>query len=143
MAVTYTVSNHFKQQLNKGNVDFDTDVFKIILMNDTFTFDKDAHATLADVTANQLATGGGYTQNNETLANVSVTEDDTEDKSIVTWDNVTWTALAAGIGPTGSYIVYDDTTSDDTVCWCVDFGTDYTLSEDSSLEIQNIKYSVG
>ena len=142
MAVTYTVSNHFKQILNKGDIDFDTDVFRVILMDDAFVFDKDAHATLANVTASQLATGGGYTQDNETLANVTVTEDDTEDKSSVTWDNVTWTATAAGIGPTGAYIVYNDTTADDTVCWCVDFGTDYTLSEDSSLELQNLKYSL-
>lgn len=142
MAITYTVSNHFKQQLNKGEIDFDVDTFKIILMNDTFAFDKDAHATLANVTADQLPTEGGYTQNLTTLSGVVVTEDDTEDKSTVTWDNVIWTATASGIGPTGAYIVYDDDTSDDTVCWCVDFDTDYTLEEDSSLEIQNLKYSV-
>lgn len=142
MALTYTVSNHFKQQLNKGEVDFDTDVFKIILMNDTFSFDKDTHATYATVSGSELPTEGGYTQKNATLSGVSVTEDDTEDKSIVTWDNVIWTATASGIGPTGAYVVLDDTTSDDTVCWCVDFGTDYTLEEDSSLEIQNIKFSV-
>jgi len=52
MAVTCTLSNHFKFQLASGNIDFDADTFKIILLDSSFTFNKDTHATLADVTAN-------------------------------------------------------------------------------------------
>jgi len=141
MAATYTVSNHFKQQLNLGNITFDADDFKAILMNTTFTFDPDTHATLADVTADQLVTGGGYTQDTKALTGVSVTEDDVNNKSAVTWDNVTWTATTGGIPSTGAYIIYDDTTSDDTVCWCVDFGTDYAVPDTFSIQIQDIAYS--
>ena len=57
-------------------IDFENDTFKMILMKTTFVFDKDAHATLADVTANQIATGNGYTQNSITLTNASASEDD-------------------------------------------------------------------
>ena len=142
MAATYTTSNHYKFQLASGNIDFDADVFKVILMNTTFTFNKDTHATLADVTADQLATGNGYTQNDKTLAGVSVTEDDTNDKAAITWNDVTWTATADNIGPTGAYIVYDDTTADDTVVFCVDFGTDYTIPNTFSIQIQDIAVSL-
>jgi hypothetical protein len=138
MAVTYTVSNHYKYMLATKKIDFANDVFKVILMNNTFTFDKDTHATLADVTADQLATANGYTQNDKTLANVSVTEDDVNDKAAITWDDATWTATADSIGPTGAYIVYDDTTTDDTVLFCVDFGTDYTVPNGFSIQIQDI-----
>ncbi len=142
MAVTYLISNHFKQQLNLGNIDFDTDVFKVILMNNTFTFDVDADATLPDITADQLATGGGYTQDDETLANVNVVENDTTDKSEVTWDDVSWTATSGGFGPAGAFCIYDDTTTDDTIICCVDFGEDYTIPIDSVLTLQDIKISL-
>jgi len=142
MAVTATVSNHFKFQLASGNIDFDASVYKVILMNTTFAFDKDTDATLADVTADQLSTGNGYTQDTKVLTGVSVTEDDTNDKAAVTWDNATWTASGGSIGPTGAYIIYDDTTSDDTVVACVDFGTDYTISDGSSIQLQNIAVSI-
>ena len=62
MAVVCTLSNHWKYQLAKKQVDVNADTFKIILMNDTFAFDKDAHATLADVISSpsaELATGYG------------------------------------------------------------------------------------
>lgn len=142
MAVTATVSNHFKFQLASGNIDFDSNVYKVILMNTTFAFDKDADATLADVTADQLSTGNGYTQDTKVLTGVSVTEDDTNDKATVTWDNATWTASGGSIGPTGAYVIYDDTTSDDTIVACIDFGTDYTISDGSSIQLQNIAVSI-
>jgi len=142
MAITYSVSNHFKQQLNLGEIDFDSNVYKVILMDDSFTFDPDTDSTLSGVTSSQLATQGGYTQDDKTLSNVSVTENDTTNKSEVTWDDASWTATTSGIGPTGSFCIYDDTTSDDTIICCVDFGEDYTVAEDSVLTLQSIKISV-
>ena len=146
MALTATVSNHCKYQLGKKLIDFSADSFKIILMDSAFTFDKDAHATLADVTANQLATKNGYTQGNKALTSLSWVEDDTNDKGAFTCDDVTWTATADndanGIGPAGAYIIYDDTTADDTVICCLDFGTDYTAFEGSSIQIQDIAISI-
>ena len=140
MAVVSTLSNHFKFQLASGNIDFDSDIFKIILMDTAFAFDKDSHATLADVSANEISTANGYTQQNKTLANVSVTEDDTNDQASITWDDPTWTASGGDLGgeAIGAAIIYDDTSSDDTVVGCIDFGTDYTIPDGSSLKIENI-----
>jgi hypothetical protein len=139
MAVVSTLSNHFKYQLLSGNIDFDDDVFKIILMNTTFAFDKDADATLADVTSDQLDTGNGYTKNDKVLANVSVTEDDVNDMATVTWDSVAWTASGGSIGPTGAAIIYDDSTGDDTVVGCIDFGEDLTITSTNTLTIKDIE----
>ena len=138
MAVTMTLSNHFKFQLASGNIDFDADSFKIILMNTTFAFDKDTHATLALVTADQLATLNGYTQNTKALANVSVSEDDVNDKAAITWDDAQWTASGGSIGPSGAAIIYDDTTADDTVVGCIDYGENLTATDGANFTIEDI-----
>lgn len=140
MAVVSTLSNHYKYQKDIGNINLSSDTVKSILMNTTFTFNEDTHATLADVTADQLATLNGYTQNDKTLTGASVTEDDANNKSKTTYDNVTHTASGGSIGPTGSMLFYDDTTADDTVIGCTDYGTDYTIPDGSSLQFQNIQF---
>lgn len=129
MAVTITNSNHAKYQIGLGKIDFKNDTFKMILMKPTFIFNKDAHATLADVTANQIATGNGYTQNSITLANASASEDDTNDRFVVTWDNITVTASGGAIEDFSSVIVYDDTTTDDTIIYHAALGTTVTLTD--------------
>ena len=146
MAVVSTTSNHFKYQLGRKLIDLSTDTLKAILMNSAFTFDKDAHATLADVTASQLATENGYTQDSHTFTTPAWAKDDTNDKGAFTCDNLTITADATtdatGIGPIGSYCIYDATTADDTIICCVDFGTDYTVNDGSSIQLQNVAISV-
>ena len=139
MAVTTTLSNHYKYQLMKKSIDLSADILKIILMNDTFEFDKDAHATLADVTADQLSTGNGYTQNDKTLDNKVLSEDDNNDEGKMICDDVQWTASGGSIGPTGAAIIYDDDTLDNTIIGCIDFGVDYTISDESVLIIKNIE----
>jgi hypothetical protein len=138
MAITVTLSNHWKYQLGKKLVDISGDDFKIILMDDSFAFDKDAHATLADVIASpshELATANGYTQQDKALSGGTWAENDTDDKGIRTFDNVSWTASTGSIGPTGSAVIYDDTTADKTVVGCIDYGTDYTIPDGASFQI--------
>jgi hypothetical protein len=138
MAITCTLSNHWRYQVGAKAVDIQNDTFKAILVNTTFAFDKDAHATLADVIASsspELATGNGYTQQNKALTGGTWTEDDANDKGIRTFDNITWTASGGSIGPTGALVIYDDTTADDTVVGCVDFGDDYTIPDGTNLQI--------
>ena len=131
-------SNHYVFQLHSGNVDFDTDSIKIILMNTGFTFNKDTHATYTDVSASELATGFGYTQNTKVLTGVNVSEDDTNDRSDVTWANAQWTASGGSIGPSPGAILFDDTTADDTVIGFIDFGSDQTATDGGTFTITNI-----
>ena len=139
MAVVSTLSNHYKYMLMDSKIDLSEDTLKIILMNTTFAFDKDAHATLASVTADQLATGDGYTQDTKALTNLVLAEDDVNDKGVMTCDDVSWTADGGDIGPSGAAIIYDDTTSDDTVIGCIDFGQDITATDGADFEIKSIK----
>ena len=141
MAVTTTLSNHFRYMLATKKIDFTVstgDEFKIILMNTDFTFNKDSHATLLDVTASQLATDYGYTQDTKDCTVASITEDDTNDVARVVFSDVTWTASGGAIGASGAAIIYDDTTSDDTVVCCIDFGADGTAADGFNFQITDI-----
>lgn len=146
MAIVATAPNHFKYMLMTKKINLDStnggDVLKAILMNTTFAFNKDNHATLADVTADQLPTGNGYTQNAYVLSGVVVTEDDTNDKGLFSCSDPSWTAVTGNIGPFGAMIIYDDTTADDTIVTCIDFGTDYTIVPGASFTAQTIKLSL-
>lgn len=136
-----TVSNKIKYLLAKKAIDFSADSFKIILMQSGFTFDKDTHHGYADVSASELATGNGYTANTKTLAGVAVTEDDTDDRTEVTWSNVTWTASGGSIGPSPGAIIFDDTVTTptaDPIVQYIDFGGDQTQAEGGTATISNI-----
>ena len=120
------LSNHYKAQLHRGNIDYDTDVFKIMLMAEGFVWDRDTHATLANVTASELDEGNGYSAGGQVLANVDLSsiEDDTNDRSEISWDDALWTPDGGNIGPSPGAIIIDDTTADDTVVGFLDFGAD-------------------
>jgi len=136
MAVVTTVPNHYKYLLKTKQIDELNDTYKMILMNTTFAFNKDTHAELADVTADQLATGNGYTQNSKTLTGVSVTENDTTDKAETRWSNVSWTASGGSIGPSGAAIIYNDTVTGKPIGCCIDFGVDKTAEDGTGLLIE-------
>jgi len=137
-----TASNKIKYLLATKAIDFSGDSFKIILMNTGFTFNKDTHHGYADVSASELATGFGYTQNTKTLAGVAVTEDDTDDRTEITWSNVTWTASGGAIGPTPGAIIFDDTVAApvaDPIVGYIDFGGDQTQADGGTATISNIE----
>ena len=136
MAVVATVPNHYKYLLKTKQIDESSDTYKIILMNTVFAFDKDSHALLADVMADQLATAFGYTQDSKILTGVSVTENDTTDKAETRWASVSWTASGGYIGPTGAAIIYNDSVTGDPIACCVDFGVDKTIEDGSGLLIE-------
>ena len=151
MSIVSTLSNHWKYQLGKKQVDVSADTFKIILMSVAFVFDKDAHATLADVISSpsaELDTGFGYTQQNKELSGGSWAESDADDEGARTFDDVTWTANGGDIGPTGCAIIYDESSGvaspfvSPTVVGCIDFGADFTIPDGSSLQIQDIEIAI-
>jgi hypothetical protein len=143
-----TASNKLKFLLASKIIDFANDSFKIILMDTGFTFNKDTHHGYADVSASELATGFGYTQNTKTLAGVAVTEDDTDDRCEITWSNVTWTAAAGSIGPTPGAIIFDDTvtaggvTVADPIIGYIDFGGEQTQADGGTATISSIEVRI-
>jgi len=140
-----TVSNKLKFLLASKAIDFANDSFKIILMASGFTFNKDTHHGYADVSASELADGDGYTTGGATLANVAVTEDDTDDRCEITWDNATWTASGGSIGPTPGAIIYDDTVTTpqaDPIIGYINFGGEQTQADGGVSTISNIEVRI-
>ena len=139
--------NYYKFQLMSAKINLATDTTIAILMNNTFEFDIDTHATLATVTASQLATSNGYTQDSHTFTTPALAEDDTNNKGTYTCDDLTITATAAddatGIGPIGGYMIIDTTTADDTVVANVDFNTLFDTVTDGSTAGASIFTSAG
>ena len=126
MAVVLTLSNHYKYQLMRKQINLSADDLKIVLMNNTFAFDKDAHATLADIDADQLATANGYTKNDETLTTLVLTEDDVNDKGHFVCDDPSWTAAAGSIGPTGAACIVDFSALDDVEFFTTEIDRTFT-----------------
>ena len=139
------MANKLKYLLAKKVIDFASDTFKIILMDTGFVFDKDTHHGYANVSAYELATGNGYTQNTKTLAGVTVTEDDTDDRCEITWDDVQWTASGGSIGPTPGAIIFDDTVTTptaDPVIGYIDFGGEQTQADGGVATIASVEVRI-
>lgn len=137
-----TASNRLKYLLATGGINFSTDTFKIVLMQSGFVFNKDTHHQYSDISASELSTGNGYTANSKILAGVSVTEDDTDDRTEITWSNVTWTASGGSIGPTPGAIIFDDTDANDSIVGYIDFGGDQTQADGGTATISNIEVRI-
>jgi hypothetical protein len=137
-----TVANKLKYLLATGAINFSSDSFKIVLMQSGYTFDPDAHHDYADVSASELATDHGYTADTKTLSGVAVTEDDSNDRTAVTWDPVTWTASGGDIGPTPGAIIYDDTEASNSIVGYIDFGGDQTQADGGVATITGIELRI-
>jgi len=138
-------SNKVKYLLATGVILFQSHSFKIILMATGFVFNKDTHHVYADVLASELPTGFGYTQGTKVLAGVVVTEDDTDDRTEVTWTNPSWTAAGGSIGPTPGAIIYDDTVAApvvDPIVGYIDFSGDQTQADGGIATISNVEFRV-
>lgn len=88
------VYGHFWDKLVKGNIDMDTDTFKVMLVNTTYdaiadNTKKDSHDFRDDVTSNEIS-GTGYTTGGNTVT-VTVTKDDTNDREDLVFAATTWT----------------------------------------------------
>lgn len=82
------------QMTGTNVVDFDTDNLRMILVQNTYTPDRDTHDFVDDVTAYELANGDGYTTNGVLLSSVAVTYDATNGWAKLTADNPSWTFSA-------------------------------------------------
>ena len=124
----------------KGNIDFDTDAFKIMLVTSSYTADKDAHTKRSDVT-NEV-TGTGYTSGGDSTS-VTVTKDTANDRIDIDFTDVSWTT--ATITAAGA-VIYKTTgtASTDNLVAYLDFAGDvtstngtFTVDITSPLRIQN------
>ena len=108
------IYDRFKANLMNKVLDLEADTIIVILLDDSHSFTT-THNNLTDVSANELATGGGYTQQDKELGSKAVTQAATTkwDAADVEWTSATFTAYHA--------VLYDETASNDLIC-SIDFG---------------------
>lgn len=119
------VFNDFKESIMNGSIDLDSDTIKVALVTSSYTPDKDAHDFFDDVT-NEV-TGTGYTAGGATLANKTVTQDNTNDRGVFDADNTSWTT--ASISSIRGAVIYKSTGTASTsrLIAYIDFGADYNV----------------
>jgi hypothetical protein len=121
------IYNSFVEDVNRGNVDPDSDTFRMLLVTSGYTPNKDTHGKRSDVT-NQV-TGAGYTAGGITVT-CTVARDNATDRVTLTfaagsWASSTITARGAvvyksrgGADTADELVFYNDfggnVTTDDT-----------------------------
>lgn len=133
MAITQAMCSSFKEQLLKGEHDFDTDTFKLALFTSLATLDASttAYTAPADPAANPTntyevtQTGTNYTAGGNTLTGVTVTLSGTT--AFVDFADTTWTL--ATITARGA-LIYNSSKSDKAVA-VLNFGADKTSTSGS------------
>jgi len=115
------IYNRFKANLMNKIVDLEADTLKIILLDNSHSFTA-THNVLGDVSANELPTAGGYTQQTKTVDNGAVTQAATTDFDAddVAWTSATFTAYHA--------VIYDDTVGTADLILSIDFGGAQTVA---------------
>lgn len=89
------IYNAFKKNIMNGQIDLDTDTIKISLHTSSYTPDQDAHEFWSSAT-NEVSSSGSYTAGiagGVTLANKTVTADNTDNEGVFDADNVSITGF--------------------------------------------------
>lgn len=112
--------NDLKEQLFKKLHDFVNDAFKLTL-HTGYTPNIDTHQVWADVSATEYGSGAGYTAGGATLANKSVTQDNTNDRALFDADDVAFASLGPLTPNTPSHAILKNDTptspADPLVCY--------------------------
>lgn len=135
------VSNNFTELMSAGNIDFDNDIFNLILMQPGFTFSRAAHNEYADLSAFELPTAYGYTIGGQVLAGVTTTRSDILNATLVEWNNMIWTAVGGNLQACGA-VIFDDTLINDPVIGFIDFSSTMITYNGGAFTVANITVSL-
>ena len=134
------IYNSAIDEMARGDIDFDTDTFKAILVTSAYTPNKDTHDFRDDVT-NEVS-GTGYTAGGVASA-VSVTKDTANDRVTVQFGAVSWSSSTITARGCVYYKSRGGASSADEIIAYNDFGSDVassggTFSVDAStITLQN------
>jgi len=121
------IYNEYKKKI--GVIAWDSAVIRVMLVDNTYTLDIDAHSNKDDIDSLsvELADGNGYTTDGALVANKSITRDDANDWSKFDADDVT--RGASTLTARGAIVYLDTgTPSTSTLIAYVDFVTDKSSS---------------
>lgn len=113
--------NRAGKEILDRTIDLAANTLKVMLVTNAYAADPD-HLTVDAAGADALAaeigvtgyTGGWGGSGRQTLANKTITQDDTNDRTVFTADPVTWTSLAAGATVTGAILIKEGASNDTT-----------------------------
>ena len=134
------IANEAKKELMRGKLVFDSDVFRIVLMQSGFVFDPDGHSNRGQIMAFELTTGMGYDVG--TLPFDTMIRDDAADLVEVTFHDFSWVATGGNIGPANGAIIFDSTHPQNVLIGYVGFGTDQIVTDGGTFKLANIKCRV-
>ena len=115
------IYNSAIDEMARGDIDFDTDTFKAMLVTSTYTPNKDTHEFLDDVT-NEVS-GTGYTAGGVTSA-VTVTKDTVNDRVTIQFGAVSWSSSTITARGCVYYKSRGGASSADEIVAYNDFGSD-------------------
>lgn len=119
------VYNSFWEDLARGNIDLDTNTFRVMLVTDAYVPDKDAHVKRDSITNEITATG--YTAKGPTVT-FTITKDTATDRISYTMSSI---SLPTFTGTSRRAIYYRDrggASSADELIACNDFGANVTYT---------------
>lgn len=108
----------------KGNIDFNTDTFKMMLVTNSYVADK-THSKRSDIT-NEVS-GAGYTTGGN-AASPTVTIDNVNDRVDISWTITSWTSSTITARAGVIYKSRGGASSADELVGYVDFGSDVSSS---------------
>jgi hypothetical protein len=109
----------------RGDIDFDTDTFKAMLVTSTYSPNKDTHEFRDDIT-NEV-TGAGYTAGGAT-STITVTKDTANDRVTIQFGAVSWTSSTITARGLVYYKSRGGASSADEIVAYNDFGSDVASS---------------
>jgi len=115
------IYNSFFVDVAGADVDLVADTIKVMLCTSTYA-PLDTHNRRDDVT-NEVAATGGYTAGGATLANKTLTQDDTNDLAKWDADDVTWSTSTITARYAVLYKATGGAASTDPLIKVVDFGS--------------------
>ena len=119
------IYNFGKAEILRGNIDFDANTFKVMLVTSAYTPNQDTHEDRADVTGE--VTGTGYTAGGATLASATVTVDNTDNEGVFDAADVSWTSSTITARGAVLYKSTGTAATDTLICY-FDFVTDKSSS---------------
>lgn len=123
--------NSGKLALLNGDVDLDADTIKVALVGSGYSANKDTHDFFNDVSSE--VSGTGYTSGGKTLVSPALSQDNLNDRAVLSADDLTWTLASF---TARAAVVYKATGSaaNSPLIAFLDFGADVTVSgEDFTL----------
>lgn len=135
---TMVYANRLKLETLKGLVHYDSDAIRGVLMESGYSFDKDNHGVFADVSANELAAGFGYTAGGILVSNPVLAQDNANDWATCVVDDLVWTAAGGSIGPTPGVLFYDDTHPNDVIIGFAAYASELTAPDGVDLTLTSI-----